>query len=934
MAKKTAQATVSSSDSDQVQYILSAQQVLYLGKLAALKKEHSRASGFAQKQLFVKMIHLFMQEVCGYPEGSYLVTTSAYGDEACGSYPHVVPVAFYANSALFYFTPSDDLADVQDLWVRHGQVYTTEPKKGDAARECATQIICSNFNLIDGAKKNTRNDSWEPWSASDIKGARSPRVRLNDLSEDKELDPVQSNVIRARLASIAYQSAPDTKKTSGEGHARLGELMRKANHDSLAFSAKEKRGEGPLDLPLYAIDQIEESETKRRSAALVQTDAFNFRAGTNGLLSHKISYSQKTDLDRNLLVCGDNLEVMQRMHEDHGSFLDLIYIDPPFCSNRNYDSPLEGQNFEDKWRDGLRTYLPWLLDRVRIMKQLLKPSGSIFIHLDWHAVHYVKIELDKVFGYENFGNEIIWRKLTAAKAQSGFYSNVKDTILFYTKDQSKTVFNRQYAPGDEQKDFKTYPYIEDKTGRRYGSFDFTQAGAGPARRFGKKTLSPPPGKHWIWSQDKVDEGMKSGRVMFNSNGTPRVKRYLDEKKGNQLGDLWYDDEVTPLSSNDSQRSGYPTQKPEALLKRIILSASNPGDVVADFFVGSGTTVSVAQKLGRRWVGVDQNPQAIAVTSDRIRNIAFQKDKAIGIPIEDFGLATKVGFRQLVGTRYHREDVRQLDDTQSGKTLSEFQNFILDCYLPKDGRKGDAQLPGFRVENGREVVVFIGPNRQETKQHHVVEYLNSVSRRAPNAKKIEILGWSFAPSLLKQLDSLVSENGTEIELKKIHVSPVDIEKALAEKNVKFIPAARATMADIERKGNQLACKLKLVTPASEIRDVHWFIYPHPTEDLQRIEYNFAQDDAEAGSENSADDNDSEAEVSTKQANQTVDSKLSYTFKGIKDGEYRIYVRMTDRRGNPTALIENLRIKGTQVERIDDLTEQKVAADKKSRVPEAA
>jgi adenine-specific DNA-methyltransferase len=217
--------------------------------------------------------------------------------------------------------------------------------------------------------------------------------------------------------------------------------------------------------------------------------------------------------------------------------------------------------------------------------------------------------------------DITWRKLTAAKAQSGFFSNVKDGIYVFSKTQ-KYCFNPQFIEGE--KDDKNYSYIEEKTGRQYGSFDFTQKGSGPARMFGKKKLEPPAGKHWIWDQDNIDQGMKDGKIFFTSSGLPRVKRYLDEKEGNYLGDLWADDEVAPLSANSAERADYDTQKPEALLQRIIQASSNPGDIVADFFCGSGTTLATAEKLGRRWVGSDLSKFAIQVTRKRLLGIHESK----------------------------------------------------------------------------------------------------------------------------------------------------------------------------------------------------------------------------------------------------------------------------------------------------------------------
>ena len=167
-----------------------------------------------------------------------------------------------------------------------------------------------------------------------------------------------------------------------------------------------------------------------------------------------------------------------------------------------------------------------MYSRLVLIKELLMETGSIYVHIDWHIGHYVKVIMDDIFGKDNFRNEIIWRKLTAAKAQSKIFSNVKDCILFYSKTPS-VYFKGQYIKSDA--DDQNYPYVDSETGRRYGSFDFTQKGQGAARKFGDKIMEPPQGKHWIWAQENIDEGLRKGVIIFTKNGTPRVKRYLDVK---------------------------------------------------------------------------------------------------------------------------------------------------------------------------------------------------------------------------------------------------------------------------------------------------------------------------------------------------------------------------------------------------------------------
>ncbi len=383
----------------------------------------------------------------------------------------------------------------------------------------------------------------------------------------------------------------------------------------------------------------------------------------------------------NKLYYGDNLDILRNHIVDES--IDLIYLDPPFNSKAEYNILYKEQNgsqsesqiqaFSDFWhwdeeaqrtynylvedsrvpervkglvlaldkflgRNDMYAYLVMMTIRLLELHRVLKPSGSIYLHCDNTASHYLKLVLDSIFGEKNFRNEIVWRKLTATKAQSKYFSNVKDSIFLYSKTDN-AYFNPQFIEGEQ--DDKVYPYVEEKTGRRYGSFDMTQKGPGKARKFGERLLKPPVGKHWIWNPEKIDQGIKEGRIFFTSSGLPRVKRYLDEKEGNHLGDLWVDKEVAPLSSNAKERLGYETQKPLALLERIIKASSKEGDVVLDPFCGCGTTLDASEKLHRNWIGIDITHLAINVIKKRLKerypNVQFE---VIGEP-KDLAGATEL-----------------------------------------------------------------------------------------------------------------------------------------------------------------------------------------------------------------------------------------------------------------------------------------------------
>lgn len=342
-------------------------------------------------------------------------------------------------------------------------------------------------------------------------------------------------------------------------------------------------------------------------------------------LQENRKFGEVTESDwLNKIIFGDNLQVLKTLVEmkhrgelknaDGTNGVRLVYIDPPFATMQDFSNK-DSKAYSDKLAGA--EFLEWLRKRLILLREVLSDDGTLYIHLDYRKSHYVKVLLDEIFGEGNYRNEIIWQKLSSAKSQSSYYSNIKDNIFVYSKSKN-SVFNPQYISG--KKDDKNYPHVEEHTGRKYGSFDFTQSGPGPERRFGDKLLSPPNGKHWIWSQEKIDEGIKNGRIIFSQNGLPRVKRYLDEKKGNYLGDIWNDEGVPPLAANSLERVNYPTQKPEKLLERIITSSSNKGDLILDCFGGSGTTAAVAEKLSRRWITVDAGKLSIYTIQKRILGI--------------------------------------------------------------------------------------------------------------------------------------------------------------------------------------------------------------------------------------------------------------------------------------------------------------------------
>lgn len=351
-------------------------------------------------------------------------------------------------------------------------------------------------------------------------------------------------------------------------------------------------------------------------------------------------FGEEVDGWINKIFWGDNLQVMSHLLKEYRGRIDLIYIDPPFDSKANYQKKIKLRNkeitndvssFEEKqyadiWNND--DYLQFMYERFILLKELLSPDGVICVHLDWHAVHYVKAVMDEIFGSGAFTNEIIWQKIRTKKAQSLSFGNVHDTILIY-RNSNNSTFNAQYKPF--RKEYIKSHYKSDENGRMFRTVSLLQRGSGPSRKFGDIELEPPANMHWIWSQERIDQAMHEDRIKFTSNGRPEKVQFLDEMKGDIVDDIWTD--IFPINSQALESINYPTQKPESLLTRIIKSFSCEGDLVLDCFMGSGTTQAVAMKLGRKFIGADINLGAIHTTTKRLIQISSE-DRQIQMNDED------------------------------------------------------------------------------------------------------------------------------------------------------------------------------------------------------------------------------------------------------------------------------------------------------------
>ncbi|WP_300581369.1 site-specific DNA-methyltransferase [Marivita sp.] len=343
-------------------------------------------------------------------------------------------------------------------------------------------------------------------------------------------------------------------------------------------------------------------------------------------------HGEEVDGWRNKIFWGDNLQVMSHLLKEFRGKVDLIYIDPPFDSKADYKksisvkgksadgaaSAFEEKQYTDIWTND--EYLQFMFERILILRELLAPHGSIYLHCDYRKSHYLKLIMDEVFGAEAFINEIVWLRTNAHNMKSKGYARSNDHILFYRNSKDFT-FNEQYMPYGEA---QLSRYKEDADGRLFTGRDLTFSGSNPEKQFDFRGTTPPPNRSWGLPLVELEKLWEKGLILVKKDGTPRLdgyKVFLDDAKGTPLTCNWND--ISRIGNTSGERLDYPTQKPEELLERIIKVSSNPGDLVLDCFMGSGTTLAAAQNLGRKFIGADVNLGAVQTATKRLSKVGVE-----------------------------------------------------------------------------------------------------------------------------------------------------------------------------------------------------------------------------------------------------------------------------------------------------------------------
>lgn len=296
--------------------------------------------------------------------------------------------------------------------------------------------------------------------------------------------------------------------------------------------------------------------------------------------------------------------------------MDIEIGDETFTKNPGI---LEEIAYRDTWGRGTDSFIAMIYERLVLMRDLLAEDGSIYVHCDWRVNSFIRLALDEILGSKRQLNQIVWKRIFSHSGGNKF-GIVDDTIIVYTKSE-QFVFNKLTRPHSDSY-IKSHYGSVDEDGRQFRLVTLSAKGAGPPRTFGERgEISPPKGRHWAWTQERIDAALKSGKIVFASTGQPNIKQYLDETEGTVIQTIW--DDLPGVNPISPELVGYPTQKSEALLDRIVRASSNPGDLVADFFCGSGTTAAVAEKLGRKWIVADLGKFAIHTTRKRMIGVQRQ-----------------------------------------------------------------------------------------------------------------------------------------------------------------------------------------------------------------------------------------------------------------------------------------------------------------------
>jgi site-specific DNA-methyltransferase (adenine-specific)/adenine-specific DNA-methyltransferase len=530
-------------------------------------------------------------------------------------------------------------------------------------------------------------------------------------------------------------------------------------------------------LPFQSLEHIDEPRTETK----LQEDLFDSRGRQQRGWTNKLVWG-----DNKLILSSLKAGALRQQIEDAGG-LKLIYIDPPFDIGADFsvDVAIGGEKFHkeanlleqiayrDTWGRGADSFIAMLYERLILMRDLLHAEGSIYVHLEPDVGNLARVILDEVFGRDCLRTEIAWKRTSSHGNVSQNYGEIWESIYFYTKSKDVWTWNQQFVPFD-QSYIDSHFSSKDADGRRFTTSDMRNPGVRPNLRYDYKGYKPHP-NGWAVSLEKMQELDRQGRLYFPDDTSKRIrlKRYLDETPGQIAQNFWTD--ISPINSQAEEALGYATQKPEALIARIIKASSNEGDLVADFFVGSGTTAAVAEKLGRRWIATDLGKFGIHATRKRL--IGVQRElKAAEKPFR--------AFEVLNLGRYERQAYLNVGGRMSGaqkeqalaRKEQEFRDLILRAYKaqPLEGESF------FHGKNGGRLVV-VGPINLPVGRLFVEEVITECRKRG--ASRADVLAFEFEMGLFPAVLEEAKQKGIDLAPKYIPVEVFD-KRAVEKGQVVF------------------------------------------------------------------------------------------------------------------------------------------------------
>jgi site-specific DNA-methyltransferase (adenine-specific)/adenine-specific DNA-methyltransferase len=555
-------------------------------------------------------------------------------------------------------------------------------------------------------------------------------------------------------------------------------------------------------LPFQTLEHIDEARAETKT----QGEMFDSRGRQLHGWSNKLIWG-----DNKLILSSLKAGALRRQIEDAGG-LKLIYIDPPFDVGADFSMDIEvgGETFHkeanlleqiayrDTWGRGADSFISMLYERLILMRDLLTHDGSIYVHMGPAKSHLVRAVLDEVFGRDRCLREVIWKRVSS-RSHGSYYPATHGSILFYAKTE-RVIWNQLYEPLDGEYVQSKYRH-QDLDGRKF------RTGNCLNQNPDRPNLTFEWNGHvrtWRWTKDKMQALHEAGRLIYTKSGVPEYKRYLDESEGVALQSVWTD--INPVNSQAREDTDYPTQKPEALLDRIIRASSNEGDLVADFFCGSGTTAAVAEKLGRKWIAADLGKFAMHTTRKRLIGVQRER-KAAG---KDFR-----AFEVLNLGRYERQAYLnvggRLNEKQKAEALAqkeyEFRELILLAYraIVFGGNEGNQPQDGFfhGARNGR--LIVIGPINLPMGRLFVEEVITECRKRG--ASRVDVLAFEFEMGLFPAVLEEARGKGVDLTPKYIPAEVFD-KRAVDKGQVVFHDVSFVEATPRYDKKRKLAVAIEL------------------------------------------------------------------------------------------------------------------------------